>query len=59
MKEYKIYAQGLSEFQQKLNDFINANPSIEVKAINPEKKASGLFEDTLFSDHIVVRIIYD
>jgi hypothetical protein len=59
MKEYKIYAQGLSEFQQKLNDFFNANPSIEVKAINPEKKANGVFEDALLEDNIVVRIIYD
>ncbi|MFW6103810.1 MAG: hypothetical protein ACOC59_01960 [Bacteroidota bacterium] len=59
MKEHTIHAQGIYDFEQKVNRFFNDNPFIEIQAIDPLKSEYHRKVQTLNHLKFVISIIYD
>ncbi|MFP4622289.1 MAG: hypothetical protein ACLFM7_13330 [Bacteroidales bacterium] len=59
MKEHTIHAQGISDFEKKVNQFFNQNPFIEIKTIDPLKSEYHKKVQTLNHLKFVISIIYD
>lgn len=60
MKKYKIYAAGLSEFEEKMNHFFEKYPCIDVRTIHPSNHiTTNEFARGMAKRKIVFSILYD
>jgi hypothetical protein len=59
MKEHTIHAQGIYDFEKKVNQFFNENPFVEIKNIDPLKSEFHRKVQTLNRLKFVISIIYD
>lgn len=59
MKEHTIHAQGIFDFEKKVNKFFNENPFVEVQSINPLKSEYHKKVQTLNHLKFVISILYD
>ena len=59
MKEHKIYANDIFDFEKQLNDFFEANPTAEVKYINSPNGILDINGEGINSGKLIAEIIYE
>lgn len=59
MKEHTIHAQGIYDFEKKIDQFFNENPFAEIKTIDPLKSDFHRKVKTLNRLKFVISIVYD
>ncbi|MFO8234660.1 MAG: hypothetical protein R6U04_04545 [Bacteroidales bacterium] len=59
MKEHKIYAEDIDDFKEQLNEFFEANPTIEIRSIGTPHGIIDENGDLLNSNMLVAEILYE